>query len=560
MAAQIPWHDSLYAHHAVISHYPQRLDHVVSEFLDSRPWKLTLGRRVARPEDMSGPDLCKYNAIDCELTSKVWEKLKRDPAFISERHVYEHDLCLAELCAAMSRVGIRIDTKVQEELSTQLEEGAESLRMELCEIIGDPTFAPGKPNQVRKALFQTLGIKKLRLTPTGLPYIGRDLLETIRGLDTPAGRFADKLLRRREYIKIRSTYIEWPKHNAQFAIPGAKPGTLEADPDRAHYSWGAREKRDQKTKGGGHTVSGRLACRVQSFPRYNKANLPDRAREIMCAGPGRDWTYFDVSQGEPRVAAYLSGDPVRIGLCKGDVHAGNAKMMFPAAATRGWLDGDAKKDPLRGKPFRDLAKNSGLAIDYRATAETVHAYWLSHRFDFEGKELYAPPSLGTAKVIIIKIDLAYKVYVKFVNDNLERVHKCGFMRSPILGRIRWLGFYPSITDVANYPVQSCLADIMNLRSLALHRSPRFIDWAKRHPHITRRVGLEANPNKWPRLPKDTPLVIQVHDSCGYDTLKPNVPAVEHVLKDLWSREIDLPGGKLILPIDLKTGPRWSELG
>lgn len=578
-SAVIPFHDSLYAHHSYASHLPQRLDEVVSEYLDSGPWKIRFGRRggtekAIPPEQMSGEDLCLYNGADCRVTIKAWHCIQRDLA--KEYHVYEHDLCLAELCADMQIVGIRVDKARQTLLSRLLEESRVKLKREMQMLLRDWKFAPGKPDHVRRALFDVLKVKKTHFTATGLPTTSKALIEGLRGEDTKAGKFAGLLIAWREASKIKRTYVDYPTQ-VMFPLRGSRRGTLAADPHRAHYSWGPREKRDQKTSGGGHTVSGRLACRLQSAPRYNPKNLPDRVRELYVPGPGREFVYFDVGQGEPRVAAFLSGDPVRIQTTYGDVHANNAKTMFPSVAAQGWLDGDPvcpscklkqkdapctcpKKDPARGKPCRDLAKNMGLAIDYFAEAERVYTYLLTNRFDFSGRELYKPLSLNAVNAIIQKIRFAYRVYVAFVYANLSRVKRQGFMRDPILGRIRWLGWNPSITDVANYPIQSCLAAVMNLRSLALRRSPRFIVWAKKHPRFIEKVGLETDPDKWPRLPPHTPLVAQVHDACIYDVLRKYVSEVKGVLTEVWRRPIHMPGGELVLPIDLKSGSRWSDLG
>jgi uracil-DNA glycosylase family 4 len=40
------WEDTLLANHAFASHLPKRLDHVVSVFLDSGPWKIAAGKRA----------------------------------------------------------------------------------------------------------------------------------------------------------------------------------------------------------------------------------------------------------------------------------------------------------------------------------------------------------------------------------------------------------------------------------------------------------------------------------------------------------------------------------
>jgi DNA polymerase family A len=490
------------------------------------------------------------NSADCRVTIRNWRGMKKDLA--TERRTYDHDLCLLDLCADMEHVGVRVDVSRQKELSSAMEIAAEGYRDEIRKIVGDPTMKL-TPNNIRDSLYRILAVKKLHFTETGLPATGKIVIESLKSEDTPAGRFATNLSKWREVRKIKKTYVDFP---LEIMFPLGGGSLYGRDPARAHYSWGPRERRNQPTVGGGHTVSGRLACRLQSMPRYNPKNLADRAREIYIPSPGNVFTYFDVSQGEPRVAAFLSGDPERIKTTLGDVHAENAKIMFPEAAARGWLDGDAKKDPTRGKPIRDLAKTMGLAIDYFAEADTTFQYVNQNRFDPNGKALFGPQKLGTIAAIISKIRFRYRVYVKYVMQNLQTVQRTGFMRSPVLGRIRWFGWYPSITFIANYPVQSTLADVMNLRCLFLQGHPRFFAFLRKYPELAERVSL---PKKPIRLPRGVTPVAQVHDSVFYDTPKREQENMRSILLEIWSGKIYLPGGELILPIDCKFGERFSEL-
>jgi DNA polymerase I-like protein with 3'-5' exonuclease and polymerase domains len=223
-----------------------------------------------------------------------------------------------------------------------------------------------------------------------------------------------------------------------------------------------------------------------------------------------------------RLAAYLSNDPTFISACAGDVHANNAKAVFPEVAARGWLDDpDAKKDPDRGKKFRDIAKNLGFAISYCAEVEKVYVTLRSKGFDV---------SYQAVTLILSKLHVAYRTYYKWMNSNHARVQQVGYMRTPFLGRIRWLGWYPKITDVANYPIQSGLADIMNERTIAL--SNTFLG------------GM---------------LVAQVHDACIYEVPNHQVNHAKDLILNKWAEPIDTPGGKLILPVDFKYANRWSDL-
>lgn len=492
--------DTLLAHHAFASHLPQRLDHVVSETLDSNAWKIRFGRRGTEekglpPKDMPVDELTLYNAADARLTIKAWHKMQ--PDLDKERAVYGHDKDLARVCHEMAYAGIGVDLARRDELSNKLSRRRAALKGVMRREIGEPDFSPGKLGEVRRILFQKLKGHHVRLTASGMPSTGNETLEVLRGNDTHLARFADALLRWRIVGKIKSTYIDAAPVNA---VTG-----------RAHYNW--------KPFG---TVSGRLSCRLQSCPRWDGAQPEGRAREIYVPKKGNVFVYFDVSQAEMRLAAFLSADPVFMAACDGDVHANNAKAVFPEIAAKGWLDGDAKKDPARGKPYRDIAKNLGFAISYGAEAEKVYLTLRSKGFEI---------TMRAVEMILLRLRTAYKVYYRYVENNLAMVRRDGFMRSPVVGRIRWLGWYPKPTDVANYPVQSSLADIVNLRMISMS----------------------------PRLPAGVSLVAQIHDACIYDVPQKLASTVEALVVEEWKKSVRLAGGDLVLPIDLKRGERWSDL-
>lgn len=500
----IRWHDSLLAHHAYASHFAQRLDHLVSEYCDSTPWKITHGKRGVgekglRPWETAangdGEELCKYNAIDAHLTALVWQRMQADLA--PERHVYEHDLRLAAVCREMQWEGIGVDTTRRDELSEACWRERHRLQRQMRLACAWNEFRPGKLDHVREVLFQRLGGRPTLLTSRDLPSTSNLVLEGLRADDTDLGRFAAALLRWRVVGKIKSTYLD---------VVVTNPST-----GRMHYNW--------KPFG---TVSGRLSCRLQSCPRYSPDAVEDRVREIYIPRRGNVFVYFDVSQAEMRLAAYISADPAFMASCGADVHVGNAKAVFPEVAAKGWLDGDAIKDPTRGKPFRDIAKNLGFAIAYGAEADKVFTTLRAKGFGV---------TYRAVEVILAKLRAAYKVYYRYVDDNLAAVRRDGFMRSPVLGRIRWLGWYPKPTDVSNYPVQSALADIVNMRMIE---------------------AAEV-------MPKGVTLSAQIHDACIYDVPRRLAGEVQRIIADMWAKPVSLKGGDLVLPIDLKVGERWSEL-
>jgi DNA polymerase I-like protein with 3'-5' exonuclease and polymerase domains len=501
-------HDTLLAHHSFASHLPQRLDHVASCYTDSRPWKRLFkggdeDEKGTTPDKLDGETLCKYNAADAQLTMLSWIRMQGD--LKRESSVYEHDRSLAAVCREMIRVGVQVDVARKHALSKELEEKCQRLALELRAMTGRSNFNPGAPQQVADYLFKQAGIRFLKLTKKGKPAADASVLEGLRmSSNAERARFANALIEWRVADKVRGTYVD--------AIGGPNPKTsihLTTD-GRAHYNW--------KPFG---TVSGRLSCRLQSAPRYNAAAPEERVRELYVASPGHELVYYDVAQAEMRLAAYLSNDSIFIAACAGDVHANNAKAVFPQAAHL--LDDEAaKKDPNRGKKYRDIAKNLGFAISYCAEAEKVFQTLRSKGFDV---------NYQSVQLILSKLHAAYRVYYRWVEENLSHVKQKGFMRSPFLGRIRWLGWYPKITDVANYPIQSGLADIVNKRTIALAQ----------HPILTGR------------------LVAQVHDACIYDVPKGEVNGAKEIIANEWAKSIDTPGGELTFPIDLKCGHKWSDL-
>lgn len=492
--------DTLLAHHAFAAHWPQKLDQLISEVCIARPWKVKFGMRGRRekeylPKDMTPKDLCDYNAGDCRLTALAWQRIQ--PALAKETAVYEHDRQLAEICRKMKRSGIGVSLVRRDEILAECHTRLADLAGVLQRVTGRADFRPSSPSDVGAFAFGVCRARPLRVGESGKPSADNLFLEAYKSAGTALGEFCSALLEWRVVDKIRSTYLD-------VIAPDRETG-------RMHYDW--------KPHG---TVSGRLAGRLQSCPRWNPKAPEGRVRECYVPRPGNAFVYYDVSQAEMRLAAYLSGDPAFIAACGEDVHAGNGRNVFPEVAAKGWFEGKAKSDPQRGKPYRDICKNLGFAIAYGAQAEKVFFTLAAKGF---------PVTLRAVEVILGNLRRAYRKYYAWAEENLARVQSCGHMRSPFLGRIRWFGWSPSPPEIYNYPIQSGLADVMNRRTLEIDA----------------------------RLPPGVELVAQVHDATTYDTPIARVEEMKALMREVWAQPIDTPGGPLVLPIDLKVGERWSDL-
>ena len=507
--------DTLIAHHAFASHMPQRLDHVVSTFLDSRPWKIKFGRRGAEekglpPQNMDPDELYFYNACDCVLTARAWAAMQADLA--DEQKVYAHDKEVALLCKQLPQTGFHVDRKRKRKLSLALKRRGAALKGRLRNISRVPDLAPARLGEIRRILFTRLRAPMLNPTASGLASTSNATLEVLKTGKGRAAKFSDALLRWRVVSKIKSTYVD---------------ATVVHRDVRAHFNW--------KSFG---TVAGRFSSRMQSVPRWSGA-LEDRVREMYTAAPGCELFYFDLSQAEARMAANLSGDPEFINTCKGDVHVGNALVLFPDAretilkdpkgkhCARHGGSGSTLAACTCGKPYRDVAKNAGFAVAYLAEAPTVFAYLRAQGF---------PVELGDVEAMLDRLKTAYKAYYAYVASNVAFVAKHGYLRTALVGRVRWFGYAPPPTEIANFPIQSGIADVMNVRALRLVR----------------------------QLPSGARIVGQYHDAVITEARRGDDRIVP-LLEKLWEEPVRFPASQVcpkacefFLPTEIKRGRRWSE--
>jgi uracil-DNA glycosylase family 4 len=520
--------DTLIAHHAFVSHLPKSLAHVGSVYCDASAWK-TRFKQGGEEKGIAGfgvkkEDLAAYNAADVRITALSWNRMQVD--LEPERKVYELDMKMAALYHQMQLNGILVDQSRRKALSRKMRFRAAGLLGEMRSLLGRKGFNPRKPNDIRHALFKQLKAPTYLapMTPTGLPSTGAAVLEALKTGDNRAGRLASLIVRWRSANDVRTEYLE----NVFVGADG-----------RVHAGWGLGPVTGRpRCRGPNLLNTPRMAfcpgCGVMLLdgmthketckPKKRKDPEPeDQIRDVYIAAAGHVLLYFDESQAEMRFAANLSGDEAFIKACEGDVHAGNAMIIF--AGIPGAVDA-LRLDPKgAGKKFRDVAKNCGFAITYLAEADKLFIHLLEHGFDV---------SLETCQDIIDRIHGAYWRYYEYVEENVQLCRKQGFLRTPFLGRKRWLGFYPKPTDVSNSPIQSGVADVTNERLLAIDV----------------------------RKPKRVKQLTYAYDSATYEVPEKDVDTMKKVIKDVWAEPVVIPGtGRSFMqPIELKTGLRWSDFG
>ena len=512
--------DTLIGHHVFASHFPQRLDHLVSVYCDAEPWKIQFGKRVSDekgrakvPQDLE--QLYKYNALDAYLTYCVWTRMQKDLS--KWTNLYEEDKELAEFCRHMQLSGVQVDIELKDRLSTEIVAKEKRLVEEMIALVGHGFLSKsGKPSKtggpttgnVRQILYNEFKAPIIKRTDTGLPSTDKEVLQAFAAMkERSYGSFCLKLIEWRGALKMRKTYLD----------------NIIIEPDgRVHPSW--------RSFG---TVTGRLAVRkpnLQNLKRIDKKFKDQPEQQIrMIYIPRKGWRFvgFDLSQVEMRTAAFLSGDPNFIAnVLSGDMHTANARLLFGDIPELMDLKRAKEGD---GKRMRDISKNAGFAVNYMAVAETVLKTLHSQGFT-EVKYSRVVDMLAKLKRFFVK-------YYEFVDQNVESTRKTGYLKVGWLtGRIRWIGHAPAPSDCANGPNQGTAADIMNRACIRIYK--RF-----RHEFVG----------------KDVRIVAQVHDSCIAEVPEALVDRVNEIIVEEMGKKIEIGGEFRDFPIDLKQGMRWSEV-
>lgn len=490
--------DSLISHHVFASHFPQRMDHLVSFYLDSEPWKIRFGKRKGDEKGvakkLSEDDLLRYNSYDAYLEIKLWNEMQSDLA--AWKQLYEEDKELAIMCRDMQEKGILIDQVLKNDLSKAISEKEKRLFNEMKEIAGRD-FSPTNPGHLREIIYRQFGAPVIHRTKKTLqPSTSKIALQDFAVLrDRPYSAFCKKMIESKSCSKMRVTYLD----------------NLSVEPDgRVRASW--------RSFG---TPTGRLACRSPNLQNLTTSGVKEpeqRIREIYRAAPGHTFVSFDLSQVEPRIAAYISGDKNMINNIESqDFHTENAKILF----------GNLPQlmDPVRAKkgdgaPMRKAAKSAGLAVNYLAGADKLHSK-LNEDF---------PIKFATVVQMLESLHKVYAGYYKYVDSNIEFVRKHGWLKIGYLsGRIRYLGHAPEPSKVANSPIQSGAADVMN----------RLLQ------RIRKRIP------KW--------LVAQVHDSGVFEVPNARVEEMRAIIIEEADKTVHINGYDVKFPIEMKIGQRLSEV-
>lgn len=363
----------------------------------------------------------------------------------------EVELPLVAILADMEELGVRIDVDFLADLRRDLADACSRHEAAIHAAAGEP-FNVNSAAQLRKVLFEQLGLTPVKKTGTGQPSTDADSLQRLSGTHPIVG----EILRYREVEKLRSTYAD------------ALPPLVRAD-GRIHATLNQLS-----------TSTGRI-----SSENPNLQNIPIRTeegkalRKAFVAAPGCGLLSADYSQIELRVLAHLAEDPGLIdAFARGiDVHTVTAARVFGVP------------EPEVDSEQRRFAKvvNYGLAYG-------MEAYGLAQRLDIP---------TDRARGILDAYFEGFPGVRAFMDSTIAEARAHGYTTT-IMGRRRTI---PELSSdnfrirqmgermAQNAPVQGSAADIFKVAMVRLARALRAGGMASRmvltvHDELVLEVPLE----------------------------------------------------------------------
>jgi len=225
----------------------------------------------------------EYAAEDADITLQLHEAMyPQISADAKLDYIYSQiEMPSSQVLFTIERNGVLIDRDMLNIQSNEIGAKLVALENQAYELAGQP-FNLGSPKQLQEILFNKLGIKPTKKTPSGAPSTDEDVLQEL-ALDHPLPKV---LLEYRGLAKLKSTYTD------------KLPRMINAQTGRVHTSYNQAV-----------AITGRLAS---SDP--NLQNIPVRSaegrriREAFIAPKGSHIVSADYSQIELRIMAHLSQD------------------------------------------------------------------------------------------------------------------------------------------------------------------------------------------------------------------------------------------------------------
>ncbi len=458
---------------------------------------LIISGTPAEPEFPSSPSFYLH------LLRKLYYLLNEKISDLAmEELMFDLELPLMPVLAAMERQGMKVDSKILEDMGEKAKEQEKLLRSEIYTLAGEE-FNINSPKQLRVILFEKLKLPVIKKTKTGASTDASVLEELASRHDIVA-----KILQHRQLFKLRTTYLE------------GLSALIDPLTGRIHTTFNQTV-----------TVTGRL-----SSTEPNLQNIPVRQKEgrlirrafipgenlsacnlSACNAQAEEWLLLaaDYSQIELRLMAHLSEDEgLRQAFREGqDIHKRTAAEVFHV--------------PLEKvtETMRSRAKAINFGIIYG-----MSDYGLAQNLGITRQE---------AAEFIERYFQRYPGVKNYLDDTIKKAKEKGFVTT-MLNRRRYL---PEINHsnfnlrnfakrmAINMPVQGTAADVIKRAMIQV-------------AVLLTKENLKAR------------MLLQVHDELVFEVPRSELDRTALLVKDTMENVISL---EVPLIVDVKYGYDWWEI-
>jgi uracil-DNA glycosylase family 4 len=347
------WFDTMLAHHLLYPGLPHDLGFITAQYTD-HPYYKDEGQLWKEEGDIDA--FWRYNVTDCCITRIVSEKMQQELIDAGLHDTFfNHIMRLQPELVQMTINGVSVDERLKSTFADELGRSLDTAN-QVCQsaarvATGQPdySFNPRSPNQLAALLFGELHLvgrgtstdkenrERIRKHPR-TPPAARTLIAAI-----------DRYLQEAKFV---STYVN-----------------AEPDPDGR---WRCAYKQT-----GVASAPGRLSSAQTAWGTgLNMQNIPEQAKGMFVAPPGWEFSYYDMSQIEARIVAYLANIPVwkqqfneaRLHPGTYDAHCALASTMFKVPYEQvPTYDRDGE-----GKPtIRYVAKRCRHGLNYRMAPDKL---------------------------------------------------------------------------------------------------------------------------------------------------------------------------------------------
>ena len=425
-------HDTLLQSYVLESHRGHGMDELSERHLDIKPISFAevagKGAKAVTFNQVTVEVASEYAAEDADITFQLHQALHPQVASQAKLDfIYSQvEIPSMECLFTIERNGVLIDAEMLRSQSNEIGLKLIDIEKQAFELAGQP-FNLASPKQLQEILFDKLGIKPTKKTPSGAPSTDEDVLQEL-ALDHPLPKV---LLEYRGLAKLKSTYTD------------KLPRMINPATGRVHTSYNQAV-----------AITGRLASsdpNLQNIPVRTQEGR--RIREAFIAPQGSVIVSADYSQIELRIMAHLSQDKGMLQAFANneDIHRATAAEVF--GVEKDAVDSEQRRYAkvinfglIYGMSAFGLAQN--LNIDRKAAASYIERYFAR----YPGVRQYMDNTREIAKKQgYVETYFGRRLWVPAINS-ANGIQRAGAERAAI-----------------NAPMQGTAADLIKLAMIAVDK-------------------------------------------------------------------------------------------